>query len=85
MQGVYYAETGLRAGIDNFNLVEVFFIEDWIRIVNELHKAKVPLFIARRRIAPWLYKVYTLKAVSKDGSLFYLVPKTLARQDKSEN
>jgi hypothetical protein len=75
MQGVYYAETGLRAGIPDFSLVEIFFIDDWSRIVKELHKADVPLFIARRRLAPWIYKCYTLKAVSKDGSLFYFVPR----------
>lgn len=75
MQGVYYAETGLRAGIPNFGMVEIFFIEDWIRIAEELELAKVPLFIARRRVAPPLYEYYTLKAVSKDGSLFYFIPR----------
>lgn len=75
MQGVYYAETGLRAGIPDFNLVEIFFIADWSRIVQELDKADAPLFIARRHLAPWVYEHYTLKAVSGDGSLFYFVPR----------
>jgi len=74
MQGVYYAETGLRAGIDNFGMVELFSIKDWTRIGQELRKAKVPLFIAKRRVADWIYKYYKLEAVSKDGSLVYFIP-----------
>jgi hypothetical protein len=75
MQGVYYAETGLRAGISDFNMVEIFFQEDWQRIVNKLCKAQVPLFITRRRVVPWIYKVYKLKAVSPDGSLLCFIPR----------
>jgi len=81
MQGIYYAETGLKAGIDNFNMVEIFFVDDWKRVVNEIHKADAPLLIARytrckqQRIAPWVYENYILKAVNKNGSLYYFVPK----------
>jgi hypothetical protein len=78
MQGVYYAETGLRAGISDFDMVEIFFLEDWLKIVNELRKAQVPLFIERTHVAPWLYKVYKLKAVSQDGSLLCFLPRNSA-------
>lgn len=83
MQGVYYAETGLRAGIDNFGMVELFFVKDWIRIGEELKKAEVPLFISKQRFVNSIYKYYKLEAVSKDGELIYLVPIGVpASQDK---
>lgn len=89
MQGVYYAETGLKAGIGNFDVVELFFIEDWTRVVNELRKASVPLFIEqqgkqRKQIVPWIYEYYILKAVSRDGSLFYFVPKNKDKLPKPD-
>ena len=74
MQGVYYAETGLRAGIADFGMVELFFIKDWTRIVKELQQAKAPLFIARPMAGDWIYKCYKLEAVSQDGSLMYFTP-----------
>ena len=74
MQGVYYAETGLRAGIDNFGIVELFFVKDWNRIGEELMKAEVPLFISKQRFVDIIYKYYKLEAVSKDGSLMYFTP-----------
>ena len=74
MQGVYYAETGLRAGIANFEMVELFFIKDWARVIKELKEADVPLFIARRMAVEWVYKYYKLQAVSRDGTLMYFIP-----------
>ena len=85
MQGVYYAKTGLRAGIDNFNMVEIILIDDLKRIMYGLYTAKVPLFVSRRRLSPWMYKVYTLKAVSWNGSLFYFVPKNRGQKHGAKN
>ncbi|MEI8247373.1 MAG: hypothetical protein WCI51_16185 [Lentisphaerota bacterium] len=76
MSGVYYAETGLRAGINNLCLFELVFIKDWSRIGEELKKAEVPLIISKTRFADIIYKYYKLEAVSKNGELMYLIPIT---------
>ncbi|MFA7230455.1 MAG: hypothetical protein WC071_04235 [Victivallaceae bacterium] len=80
MQGIYYAETGLRAGISDFGMIETLLKKDQARIASELFKAKYPLFISvppgfASKVPPWAHKLYRLDAISNDGLLFYFTPK----------
>lgn len=79
MQGVYYAETGLRAGIDNFSVVEQLLEKDRVRTFTELQTAKSPLFVSafpdkKAKVPAWIYEHYKLEAVNHNGSLLYFVP-----------
>jgi hypothetical protein len=79
MQGVYYAETGLRAGIDNFSVVEQLLEKDRVRTFIELQIAKFPLFVSafpdkKAKVPAWIYEHYKLEAVNYNGSLLYFVP-----------
>jgi len=83
-QGVYYAETGLRAGIPQFNLVEVFLHSERERIFRALQKSSYPLFWARSflnmelsgELPAKVLKHYRLEAVSPDGIVKYYVPRS---------
>lgn len=79
MQGIYYAETGLRAGINNFGLVELLLEKDMVRISKELQEAKVPMFISTLpnviELPDSIKKYYKLQAVSPNMTMLYLVPR----------
>ena len=79
MQGIYYAESGLRAGINNFNLVELLLEKDLERISKELQNAKVPMFISMPpnviELPASIKKYYKLQAISPSMTMLYLVPR----------
>lgn len=79
MQGIYYAETGLRAGISNFNLIELLLEKDMERISKELQNAKVPMFISVPpnviELPDSIKKYYKVQAISSSMTMLYLVPR----------
>jgi hypothetical protein len=84
MQGIYYAETGLRAGINNFNLVELLLEKDLERISKELQNAKVPMFISMPpnviELPASIKKYYKLQAISPSMTMLYLVPRNSGQE-----
>ncbi len=82
-QGIYYAETGLKAGIPNFNRIYLVLIKDKIQIFRELEQSKLPLFVSVRQgnlpdLPPPILKNYRLNAVSPDKTIFFFEPLNVA-------
>jgi hypothetical protein len=80
MQGVYYAETGLRAGIKNFGVVEQLLISERERTLKELKQARIPLFISvfageRDKVPAWIYQHYQLVNSNSSGSMLLFLPR----------
>jgi hypothetical protein len=78
-QGIYYAETGLKAGISDFNRIYLVLIKDKIRIFQELERATIPLFVSVHpgnipTLPPPILKNYRLTAVSPDKTIFFFEP-----------
>jgi len=80
-QGVYYAETGLRAGISQFNEIEILLRRDWERVRQALAQSEYPLFVATNFSGKKLtffandkWPEYRLIAVSPDGRIKYYEP-----------
>ncbi len=81
MQGVYYAETGLKSGIANFGLEELLRFDDHVRVMECLSVSKLPLFIStfpasNGNLPSWVTRYYELRAISKNQhSMMLFMPK----------
>lgn len=81
MQGVYYAETGLKAGIANFGLEEQLRFDDHVRVMECLSVSRFPLFISTfpasgGNLPSWVRRYYELRAVNNNQhTMMLFMPK----------
>lgn len=84
-QGLYYAETGLKAGLRCLGQIEMTTKSEWNSVCEGLAQAKCPLFVtsnlpgvdyAQERVSapPWLLERYREFARSADGSVVFYLP-----------
>lgn len=78
-QGIYYAESGLAAGIKNFNRAEIYTIADDKYVTGMLKKSDCPLFVTPGdgifyELNPEVLKYYKLIATSEDNEIKYYEP-----------
>jgi hypothetical protein len=82
-QGIYYAETGLRSGIADFNLIEIMLASDQKRIFNALANSTLPLIVltlpeGKLPLPNEVLRNYRLIAINDNKTIYYFEP--LGRQ-----
>jgi len=78
-QGIYYAESGLTAGIKNFNRAEIYTVAENKNITAMLKESDCPLFVTPGdgifyNLNHEVLKSYKLIAESHDGEIKYYEP-----------
>lgn len=78
-QGIYYAETGLRSGVADFNLIEIMLAADQQRIFNHLANSTLPLIVltlpdSKPSLPNDVLRNYRLMAVNDNKTVYYFEP-----------
>lgn len=78
-QGIYYAETGLRSAVADFNLIELMLIDDQQRIFATLARSTTPLIVLtlpgnKPGLPDAVLQNYRLMAVNETKTIYYYEP-----------